>query len=70
MPAAKESSNYIEYRIFQSRNTLLADVGDYIKTQIDYCLVSPEIKVANIHTGIDTGSVHAPIVVDLVIPTA
>ncbi|ESA32150.1 endonuclease exonuclease phosphatase [Leptolyngbya sp. Heron Island J] len=124
----------IEHRMFQSRNTLLADAEDYIKTQtepvlllgdlnitmwspyyqaliqqtqlknaregfgiqatwprlgsyyrlptwfqwliaplqipIDHCLVSPEIKVANIHTGIDTGSDHAPIVVDLVIPTA
>ena len=123
----------IGHRMFQSRNTLLADVGDYIKTQtdpilllgdlnitmwspyyqsliqqthlknaregfgiqatwprlgsyyglpawfqwwitplqipIDHCLVSPEIKVTGIHTGSDTGSDHAPIVVDLVIPS-
>ncbi len=123
----------IEHKMFQSRNTLLADVGNYIKTQtdpvlllgdlnitmwspyyqslirqthlknarkgfgiqptwprlssyyglpawfqwlvmplqipIDHCLVSPEIKVTDIHTGTDTGSDHAPIVVDLVIPS-
>lgn len=123
----------IEHTMFQSRNTLLAEVGDYIKTQtdpvlllgdlnitmwspyyhalieqthlkntrkgfgiqatwprlssyyglptwlqglfnplqipIDHCLVSPEIKVTDIHTGTDTGSDHAPIVVDLIIPS-
>jgi endonuclease/exonuclease/phosphatase (EEP) superfamily protein YafD len=123
----------IEPRMFQSRNTLLADAGNYIKTQtdpvlllgdlnitmwspyyqslirqthlnnarkgfgiqttwprlssfyglpvwvqwlirplqipIDHCLVSPEIKVKGIHTGMDTGSDHAPIVVDLILPS-
>lgn len=124
----------IEHRMFQSRNTLLADVEEYVKVQtkpvlllgdlnitmwspyyqsliqqthlknaregfgiqgtwprlrsyyslpawsqwlimplqipIDHCLVSPEIEVTNIHTGIDTGSDHAPIVVDLAVSAA
>lgn len=123
----------IDHRRFWSRNTLLSDVGKYVKSQtdpvvllgdlnitmwspyyqalihqtglkntrkgfgirptwptavsyyglptwtqwlitplqipIDHCLVSPKINVANIHTGSDTGSDHAPIVVDLIIPS-
>ncbi|MBT9312672.1 endonuclease/exonuclease/phosphatase family protein [Leptothoe kymatousa] len=124
----------IESKMFLSRNTLLNDVGQYIKAQtdaviflgdlnitmwspyyqhfiqqtqlkntrqgfgiqptwprvgsyfglprwtqwlisplqipIDHCLVSPQIRVADVHTGTDTGSDHAPLVVDLVIPAA
>ena len=124
----------MEPDMFRSRNTVLADAGDYIKTQtepviflgdlnttmwspyyqalihhtglkntrqgfgirptwpravsyyrlpawarwietplqipIDHCLVSPEINVADIHTGTETGSDHAPIVVDLMLPSS
>jgi endonuclease/exonuclease/phosphatase (EEP) superfamily protein YafD len=35
---------------------------------IDHCLVSPEIKVANIRTAANVASDHLPIVIDLVIP--
>ena len=37
---------------------------------LDHCLVSPTIKVAGMHVGADTGSDHAPIVVNLAIETA
>lgn len=35
---------------------------------IDHCLVSPEIKVANISTGPNIGSDHLPLIIDLRIP--
>lgn len=38
-----------------------------LQIPIDHCLVSPQIAVAGIHTGGDTGSDHAPIVVDLAV---
>lgn len=41
-----------------------------LQIPIDHCLVSPQIQVSNIHTGADTGSDHAPLVVDLVVPGA
>lgn len=35
---------------------------------LDHCLVSPSLETANIHTGVDTGSDHRPLVVDIRVP--
>jgi endonuclease/exonuclease/phosphatase (EEP) superfamily protein YafD len=37
---------------------------------IDHCLISPEIKVSNIRTGVNVNSDHLPLIIDLVIPKA
>ena len=39
-----------------------------LQIPIDHCLVSPEIKVAAVHTGRDVDSDHLPLIADLVIP--
>lgn len=39
-----------------------------LQIPIDHCLVSPDIKVAAIHTGQDVDSDHLPLIVDLVLP--
>ncbi|MEL7500881.1 MAG: endonuclease/exonuclease/phosphatase family protein [Cyanobacteria bacterium J06554_6] len=36
-----------------------------VQIPIDHCLVSPEIIVAGLHTGSETGSDHLPVIVDL-----
>jgi endonuclease/exonuclease/phosphatase (EEP) superfamily protein YafD len=35
---------------------------------IDHCLVSPDIKVVSIHTGVNVNSDHLPLIADLMIP--
>lgn len=38
-----------------------------LQIPIDHCLVSSDIRVSNTYTGTDTGSDHAPLVVDLAV---
>ncbi|HEY9738325.1 MAG TPA: endonuclease/exonuclease/phosphatase family protein [Trichocoleus sp.] len=35
---------------------------------LDHCLISPLLQAVNIHTGIDTGSDHRPLVADIYVP--
>jgi endonuclease/exonuclease/phosphatase (EEP) superfamily protein YafD len=39
-----------------------------LQIPIDHCLISPDIKVAAIHTGRDVDSDHLPLVADLMLP--
>jgi endonuclease/exonuclease/phosphatase (EEP) superfamily protein YafD len=43
-------------------------LSPFLWIPIDHCLVSPEIKVANIRTGENVDSDHLPLIADLMIP--
>ena len=48
-----------------NRPRLSGPLMKLIQIPIDHCLVSSEIPVTGLHTGIETGSDHLPVIVDL-----